>query len=404
MRISKSTLASLVVGAALPLSALSAVVTQPAPKHTVAPQLSSEIAEASGEVRVLVRINEYGYVTDAAVETSTNEALNRSALDAIRDWSFVPATEDGQPIASKAIQPFHFNDGAIVLSDKAAGDAHPRASRRIAPQLDERLEHITGKVVLQASLDAAGHVTDVQARSSSHQELVEPAAAALKGWSFEPATKAGQPVASKVIVPFHFQGAGAFADIAATASESKDVDRAPVPVRRATRDLAKAIGSARGEAKLLLVIDENGYVVETQTLETTSDELAAIAREAALQWSFKPAIKDGVAVASKVVQPFSFNGGLVLPDAPVDSVPVALARKSPELPKSMTDVTGYVQVRLQLDERGNVLSASSLNSSHSELEQPTLQAAQGWKFKPAKREGQDVSSAVIIPFLFNQKS
>ncbi|MDQ8205179.1 TonB family protein [Pelagicoccus sp. SDUM812003] len=393
---------SLVAALALPMLA-SAGQTVPTPKKTVAPHLSSALRDASGEVRLLVEINEYGFVTDAQVAESTNSALDQASLSAIQEWVFTPAMEDGQPIASKAIQPFSFNHGSIVLAEKATPeDKHPSVKNSVSPELGDELRAITGEVVLQASVNASGKVESVQVKSSTHSELEPAAAAALEQWSFKPAVKAGQAIASQIIIPFHFEGKGT-RDIVAKAKDSSSLDKAPVAIRQVSPELPRELRSERGEAKLKLTVDENGYVADVEVLESSNEALSAAATAAALQWKFKPAVENGQAIASKVVQPFSLNGGLLMADLPVDSMPVVKRSVSPKLPEQLNGVMGYVKVRLDLDAQGRVVNASSTKSSHDELVQPTIEAAKSWTFKPAVRDGEEVSSSVIVPFVFNEK-
>lgn len=393
---------------AIAISALaataSATPSQPMPKKTVAPRLTTDIRDASGEVKVLVNINEYGFVTDAHVANSTNPALNSSALNAALEWTFEPAMEDGHAVPSKAVQPFNFNQGSIVLAEKQPQDTLPKAKTKTSPELTKDLLAITGEVVLLANIDALGAVQGIEVKRSTHAELESPATAALARWTFKPAVKDGQAVASKVIIPFLFEGEAEAKAIASRAPDAKSLDTAPVALRQPTPDLPAALVKERGEAKLKLTIDENGFVADAEVIESSNESLTAAAREAALQWKFKPAIKDGVAVASKVVQPFSFNGGLLMADLPVDRMPSVKTSKAPELPKALVGVQGYVKVRLNLDSKGNVISASSAKTSHDELVEPTLLAAREWKFKPAVRDGEEVSSSVIVPFVFNQES
>src|SRR5690606_16013274 len=107
----------------------------------------------------------------------------------------------------------------------------------------------------------------------------------------------------KVAVPFVFQGIGSYSEVVAIASSVEGVgapraeadlaDRAPSPTRRFSRELSHAVGSERGQATLLLTVDEAGHVVASETVEASSEKIAAVASEAALGWTFKPAIKDG---------------------------------------------------------------------------------------------------------------
>lgn len=389
---------------ALALSSALNAATVPTPKKTVAPHLSGALTEAAGEVRVVVDINQYGFVTDASIQDSTNPALDQAALDAIYQWTFVPAQEDGVAVAAKALQPFNFNNGAIVLQEKKSpADKHPIARNKVSPEIGDELRNITGEVVLQASLDSDGRVEGVEIKSSTHTELEAAASAALAQWSFKPAQVGGETVASKIIIPFHFKGTGR-ATVTEVASNTKSIDKAPVAIRMPTPELPRDLLKERGEAKLKLTVDEHGYVADVAIVESSNDALSLAAREAALQWKFKPAIKGGNAIASTVIQPFSFNGGILTADLPVDTMPEVKRSKKPELPEALVGVQGFVKIRLNLDAQGNVLNTSCTKSSHDELIAPTVEAAKAWSFKPAVRDGEKVPSTVVVPFVFNERS
>jgi TonB family protein len=59
-------------------------------------------------------------------------------------------------------------------------------------------------VVLLISIDAEGHVTDVSVAQSGGKVFDDAAIAAMRLWTFTPATRDGTPVASRIRVPFHF--------------------------------------------------------------------------------------------------------------------------------------------------------------------------------------------------------
>ena len=399
----KHTAISLLAAASFPLIAFAATQS-PTPRKTVAPSLPSSLSEAQGKVEVLAHINEYGFVTKAEISSSSNQELDQSALEAIYSWTFHPATEDGHPVASKALQPFYFDEGTISVAARVEKDTHPKPRQKVSPERSPELANITGEVVLKAALDETGAVTEVQVERSTHEELEASAAAALKQWTFKPATQAGQAVASSVIIPFRFQGSEEAPVIAAKAAKAPIPDRAPKPIRQPEPTLASHLQDQSGEATLRMLVDEHGYVADVEVLESSNDQLAAAAIGAALKWKFKPAIKDGQAVASVVSQPFSFNGGLLVAAPKIDRMPTVKSSKAPELPEALREIKGYVQVRLNLDEQGRVVSATASQSSHDELVAPTLEAAKEWKFKPALREGENVSSTVVIPFVYNEKS
>jgi protein TonB len=56
---------------------------------------------AEGEVRVRLRVDADGAVSEAAVAVSSgSDALDEAAVEAARGWTFDPATEDGRPVAA----------------------------------------------------------------------------------------------------------------------------------------------------------------------------------------------------------------------------------------------------------------------------------------------------------------
>lgn len=58
-------------------------------------------AGVEGTVRVRVAVGADGSVGDAEVaESSGHAALDEAAVEAARQWAFLPATEDGKPVAS----------------------------------------------------------------------------------------------------------------------------------------------------------------------------------------------------------------------------------------------------------------------------------------------------------------
>jgi iron complex outermembrane recepter protein len=59
-------------------------------------------------------------------------------------------------------------------------------------------------VVLAVTVDADGHVSKVDVLESGGDDLDEAAVIAARQWTFVPAMRGGQPVASRIRIPFHF--------------------------------------------------------------------------------------------------------------------------------------------------------------------------------------------------------
>ena len=63
-----------------------------------------------GSLRLRVTVAADGSVAEVEVaESSGSEALDRSAVETVRGWTFIPCTEDGVPMASVVLQPFSFH-------------------------------------------------------------------------------------------------------------------------------------------------------------------------------------------------------------------------------------------------------------------------------------------------------
>lgn len=82
----------------------------------------------------------------------------------------------------------------------------PVPVRTVAPDYPEELrrEGLSGLVMVKASIDENGNVTETVAEKSSNVAFEKPALAAVKKWKFKPAKQDGAPVAIKVSIPIKF--------------------------------------------------------------------------------------------------------------------------------------------------------------------------------------------------------
>lgn len=105
------TIASVVfLGLLLPATASLAAVVAPKPVNMVQPVSPPELAHQGidGTAVVMMRIDAKGVVTDATVVSANEPGFGEAAVAAAKQWTFQPATRDGQPIAIKVQQPFNF--------------------------------------------------------------------------------------------------------------------------------------------------------------------------------------------------------------------------------------------------------------------------------------------------------
>jgi len=64
---------------------------------------------------------------------------------------------------------------------------------------------ISGRVVIEATVDVDGKISKAKVIESSDAVFSQAALKAIRQWAFRPATKNGQPIATKVQVPFAFK-------------------------------------------------------------------------------------------------------------------------------------------------------------------------------------------------------
>ena len=83
----------------------------------------------------------------------------------------------------------------------------------------------------------------------------------------------------------------------------------PVPVRMVPPDVPASFTHATttGLVTINFLVDDKGNVQEAKIVKSTHPELEAPALKAIVKWRFKPAKKDGVAVAVRVTIPIKFQ-------------------------------------------------------------------------------------------------
>ena len=86
------------------------VERQPIPVIQIQPEypIPARDAGIGGVVWVKILVSKKGTVTKAVVIKSDAEILNRPALEAARQWGFIPALLGGKPVAVWAVIPFRF--------------------------------------------------------------------------------------------------------------------------------------------------------------------------------------------------------------------------------------------------------------------------------------------------------
>ena len=86
-----------------------------------------------------------------------------------------------------------------------------------------------------------------------------------------------------------------------------------------------------------------------------------------------------------------------------DERPVPVKAVPPVYPPEMRreGASGMVNVRVLIDERGNVVEREIAQSTRPEFEEAAMDAVRKWKFKPAQKAGAAVKARMVIPIQFS---
>jgi len=386
--------------AATGFTVASAFDQAPRPLSTVMPVIPSEWIGRDGHIDLAVEINAAGLVTHAEIKSSTLPGLDQPCLNMIRRWRFVPATQDGKPAGATFIQPVDFSNGLISATPRQPASRSPIPTQRVAPVLPEALQHIVGSTVVAVNLDAEGREIDATINASTHEELNTPSLEAIRQWKFSPAIAQGSAIASTVYVPILFNGAPLPVDELARLDPPAECNLQAI--RQGNLALPRELIGRAGEVAVTFVVDEHGYGTDVAVPRSSEPAMAHYAQETVLQWKFKPAIRDGQAVAVRVAQLFRFSDGLVSTESPtvVDRLPVARKRVAPVIPEVLRGVSGRVAVEFAIDAQGAVTAVAVKDATLPEFTEPTLAAARQWKFSAAQKQGTPTPCTVVVPFVF----
>jgi TonB family protein len=157
-----------------------------------------------------------------------------------------------------------------------------------------------------------------------------------------------------------------------------------------------------------VVVDAMGRIGQLTSLRVTpmpADPIAPVVAE----WRFRPAVEGGRAVPSRVLvaamfrPPHAYDAptlGTPPADlaAPSDEIPFPVASTPPRYPPmAVGDAVVLVEVLVGLDGR---VHEARIISGVPGFNQASLDAAQGWRFRPARRNARVVESYSYLIFAF----
>ncbi len=193
----------------------------------------------------------------------------------------------------------------LTTAASAEPEVLPRLLDHRLPAVPAALRDLEAEVDLQIEIDADGRVINAAVKRATDPRLAMPCLKVVRHWRYHPALVDGSPAPATFVQPLRF-GPGEITAVTSASTVAR--------VRRRVAPLVPAgLEHLEGEVTLALSVDETGAVTDVTVVRSDFAALNDVTVDAALQWTFRPAIRDDVAVASKVYVPFRFKDSSVRP-------------------------------------------------------------------------------------------
>jgi TonB family protein len=184
-----------------------------------------------GEVHAVMLIDADGTLADCLVTAYTHPEFAVELLNAVRNWVYLPAKQNGEPTGQRIQVVFHFQEKGALVSMLPAMAVSSSLNRFVTtpltplvcraseldqtPAVRERVSpHHPGKSMPSAARSGAVSIDfyiDSQGRprmpvvvKASNLEFATAASDALMNWRFDPPTRNGRPIAVRMVQEFLF--------------------------------------------------------------------------------------------------------------------------------------------------------------------------------------------------------
>lgn len=163
---------------------------------------------AKSPLEATVKIGANGEFQGVALAPA-NARLQPLVERTLQRWRFAPARRDGQPTAASLRLPVSFFSDRVLQrpsADAMVPDVKPRPVHTVRPKYPPELlkARVAGRVLVRFTVDTEGRVQNPEVAESSHPGFNQSALAAVRGWRFSPALRAGKPVPLSVDIPVDF--------------------------------------------------------------------------------------------------------------------------------------------------------------------------------------------------------
>ncbi len=185
------------------------------------------------------------------------------------------------------------------------------------------------------------------------------------------------------------------------------VDQQPVPTfqKRPEYPMSLRASGNTGEVIIDFIVDPAGDVRNPIVLKSTHPDFEGPAVEAVLEWKFKPGQKAGRPVATHMQVPiiFTLDGAGVAafevprkaaknvpPQFQYDEPPRPTLTSAPVYPLALLEkkIAGSATVVFAVDPNGATRDIAVREATHPEFGAAAVAMIAGWRFSPAKKDGQ----------------
>lgn len=205
-------------------------------------------------------------------------------------------------------------------------NATPKPLKVVSPHHPPALleQKVSGDADIECVINERGEVTEAKVKSATRPEFGEAALAAIQQWHFVPGMKDGEPVATRVSVPFNFEVPDTssldtflkrkvFHEISEPIVPAEEIGSWPMPKMLIEPNYPKELAGSgkRGKAVVSIVIGKDGKVINPKLVKATFPEFEFPALAAAASMEFPPQLnakKEKIYVSMDVQFDFRESG------------------------------------------------------------------------------------------------
>jgi TonB family protein len=186
-----------------PLRRIGGGVTQPILVFKVDPQFSEQARKEkfNGVVLINFIVDTNGLPRNVHVLRGVGMGLDESAVEAVKQYRFRPAREDGRPVPVELNVEVNFQ----VFYDP------PKILHSVPLELTDTAiqNHASGTILVAFLVDTNGNAQNVHVLRGAGMGMDERAFEAIRQYKFEPYLKDGQPIAQQTTLELKFDAASA---------------------------------------------------------------------------------------------------------------------------------------------------------------------------------------------------